>query len=208
MTRISDQLDICVERFVSKINAEIVQRQRASFFARNGEVFHDDSFFDQRIGFFLFEQALGRFSGEKTQAIGSTEFTVLHSLFRVVRFWGAYAKVKDLVHKKSFWVNCASSQFPTKKQWLGFQKKDLLQGYLVKEGKHFAITRSLFTHPAHSGPHIVQLLKSMHRQSPQDEVVRLKILEQLSRVQLLAERQNTTNVGVFYSASGAFGRSL
>ncbi len=206
MVNETERLNAFVERRVAGISSEEICAKRAEFFAKNGEVFHDDSFFEQRISFFHNQAVFGRFAGEKVfDDLGVDSFSLYHGLFRIIRFWGDYAKVRDLLGRKTVWVNCRSAKRGFDKRFLGFQKRDLIQGYLVKEGKHYALTTSIFIHPLDSYKHIRELVKTLPRGPKKDPVVVQGVLERLSRVQLLSQRQSTTKVGVFYSSAGAFG---
>ena len=203
MANTVSQLDQYVERYVAGLSTNEIGQQRAGFFSKNGEIFADDPFFERRISFFHYQVTFGQFAGLREMGCDELELTLNHGLFRIIRFWGNYAKVRDLMLRKNIWVNCLPAETAGKKQFLGFKKKDVFQGYLVKDGKHFVMTKAIFVHPFDSYPHILAAVRKLPRNPDPD--LRIKTLERLSRVQLLSQRQQSTQVGVFYSSTGAFG---
>ena len=199
------KLNESVEEYAATFPADKLEQRRNAFFEKNGEVFHDDVFFEQRIRFFRYDLKFGEFAGTKSLHTDAGDLKLFHSIFRVRFIWGKFARVQDVLDKNSFWIKDGSVEKSRKKPFLGFSRGDLFQGFLLEDGEYFSMTEAVFLHPPLAHAHIFKMIRSASNEWDQDSSKKLTFLQRLSRIQLLSQRQQTTRAEVFYSPSGAFG---
>ena len=170
-------------------------KAKEEFYWKNGKVFHDDPFFNGRMGYFIdyfifqrpLESSVPSIANEspyeafrnKSDGVKEDDCDVIgfvHSLFQVTRISGLGILLKDLFSGEKILCRYYESG-----SFHGFAKKDIFQGFIYKLEDKNLLSRGLVFHP----PEVSRLIKSYIKKIRKgDQYEQLRGLSRLARQQL------------------------
>lgn len=159
-TTIDDQLESILSWAQGKFGDNEFIEAKEEFFRNSGKVFYDDSFYEQRMGYFLDYFLLERPIATNVTQTPFSEYMLqpqarpwsskddslrkfCHSLFQVLKSHDDYLLVLDLVNNQKIKVITRKNECFT-----AIERKDLLQGYLYKSEDNYYLSHGLIFHPA------------------------------------------------------------
>ena len=192
-TTIDDQLENILSWAQNKFGDNEFIEAKEDFFLNSGKVFYDDTFYEQRMGYFLdyflLERPLTRqgtetpFSEYMAQPQAhlwtSKEDSLhkfCHSLFLVLRSQSNSLIVLDLINDQKIKIMARKNE-----SFTAIQRKDLLQGYLYQSQDHYYLSHGLLFHPSKLSRFIKKEIKKAKNCSEFDQ---LKFLLDLAKQNL------------------------
>jgi len=154
------------------LGPEPLVQAKEDFYERTGKVFHDDSFFNDRmsyfIDYFIFERQLPSHNGSAFDLYQKEDTNhcihgVWHSIFSIHKLHDQYLTLRDL-------ISTERHKIPRSKEtsFDGITKKDLFQGFIYNLGPQKTLSRGLIFHPIDSHSSIKKYLKLQQKKSSLD----------------------------------------
>ncbi len=190
---IDDQLENILAWAQSKFGDDEFIEAKEEFFLNSGKVFYDDSFYEQRMGYFLDYFLLERPIESKLEKTPFSEYMLqpqatpwsskddslrdfCHSLFQVLKNQDNQLLVLDLINDQKIKIIARKNE-----SFTAIQRKDLLQGYIYKSQNHYYLSHGLVFHPTKLSRFIKKEIKKSKNSSSFN---RLKLLLSLAKQNL------------------------
>lgn len=186
-----------------KFGPEPLVQAKEDFYEQTGKIFHDDSFFNERMSYFIDYFIFERILTTKDDSIEETPFElyqkveaehmiqgVVHSLFSVYRLNDQFLTIRDIHSNERYKLpRSPHSNFD------GINKKDLFQGFVYDLGSHKTLSRGLIFHPTDAHTSIKKYLKLQQKKNQLD--LRLA-LTRFAKQHLRHLRHSHVNPKLFY----------
>jgi hypothetical protein len=195
-TSIDEFIEILLDWFTKKYGTSALTEAREEFFWKFGKVFDDDTFFHQRMTFFidylLFIRPVSYTRNSTTSLITPFEiygqetpeakipFTFTkHSIYEVVRIRDGFAECVDFLVERKL-----RKTLKLDEKCHALRKGDLFQG-IIFENANTTASYGIILHPSES----IRLIKKFLRnECKRPDIVIEEVLAKLAKIHLKAER--------------------
>lgn len=210
---VDDQLERILIWSQTRFGEDELIRAKEEFFWKTGKVFHDDPFYEQRMGYFLdcflLERPVSNLASDKML----TPFSIyeeehlldssakielkayLHSVFQITKTSSHTIVVQDIITEQKYTIAARAEE-----SFKALQKKEIFQGFLYILSEKILLSHGIIFHPSKAARIIKKQIKKSLKS---DDFDPLRELARFARQNLRHLRHAHVDPKRVYASSSA-----